>query len=226
MKSLRLAGPPKTEPPHLIAIEGPLRVGKTSLADILARRLHAARLRDVEDNPFLQSFYQGKPGSAFQAQLYFLWRRFKQWQSLDRGQKSKGTIISDYLFAKDKIFAYLNLEKEELELYEQYYAMFADQVPIPDLVIYLQARSETLKQRVAKKRIPAEQHISDEYIQEVAKAYEHFFFQYKETDLLVVETSKIDFIERNRDLQELLARLSQPVKGTQYFLPLGSASAD
>jgi deoxyguanosine kinase len=221
-----MAGPRKTEPPHLIAIEGPLRVGKTSLADVLAERLHASRLRDVEDNPFLESFYQGKPGAAFQAQLYFLWRRFKQWQNLDLGKKSKRMIISDYLFAKDKVFAYLNLEKEELELYEQYYALLAEQVPIPDLVIYLQARSETLKQRIAKKRVRAEQHISDEYVQEVTAAYEHFFFHYKETDLLVIDTSRIDFIERNRDLQELLARLSQPVKGTQYFLPLGSARAD
>jgi deoxyguanosine kinase len=216
----------KAEAPHLIAIEGPLRVGKTSLADILADRLHAFRLRDVEDNPFLEKFYEGRPGAAFQAQLYFLWKRFKQWQGLDLGSKTRRTIISDYLFAKDKIFAYLNLEQEELDLYEQYYALFAEQIPIPDLVIYLQARSETLKQRIAKKRIAAEQNISDEYIQEVSEAYEHFFFHYKETDLLVIETSKIDFIERNRDLQELLSRLSQPVKGTQYFLPLGSARAD
>ncbi|HTV56398.1 MAG TPA: deoxynucleoside kinase [Terriglobia bacterium] len=226
MRAIRMARAPKQEAPHLIAIEGPLRVGKTSLADILADRLHALRVRDVEDNPFLEKFYEGRPGAAFQVQLYFLWKRFKQWQSLDLGGKSKRTIISDYLFAKDKIFAYLNLEKEELDLYEQYYALFAEQIPIPDLVIYLQARSETLKQRIAKKRVPAEQHISDEYIQEVSEAYEHFFFHYKETDLLVIETSKIDFIERNRDLQELLSRLSQPVKGTQYFLPLGSAPAD
>jgi deoxyguanosine kinase len=225
MRTLRMARA-KREAPHFIAIEGPLRVGKTSLADILAERLNAVRLRDVEDNPFLEGFYQGKPGAAFQTQFYFLWKRFKQWQSLDRGSKPQRMIVSDYLFAKDKIFAYLNLEKSEIELYEQYYALFAEQVPIPDLVIYLQARSETLKHRIGKKRIPAEQQISDEYVQEVAEAYEHFFFHYKDTDLLVIETSKIDFIERNRDLQELLARLSQPVKGTQYFLPLGSAKAD
>lgn len=221
-----MARPPKAEPPHLIAIEGPLRVGKTSLADILAERLHGAQLRDIEDNPFLENFYDGKTGAAFQTQLYFLWKRFRQWQSLDLGAKSKRMIISDYLFAKDKIFACLNLEKAELELYDQYYALFSEQIPVPDLVIYLQARPETLRQRIAKKRVRAEQHISDEYIQEVCEAYEHFFFHYKETDLLVIETSKIDFIERNRDLQELLARLSQPVKGTQYFLPLGSAQAD
>jgi deoxyguanosine kinase len=215
--------PRTTTRPRLIAVEGPLRVGKTSLADILANHLHASRLRDVETNPFLDLFYKGVPGAAFQTQLYFLWHRFKQWQGLDLGTTAGQTIISDYLFAKDKVFACLNLEREELELYERYYSVFAEQVPIPDLVIYLQARPETLKQRIAKKKIRAEQRISDEYIQEVAKAYEHFFFHYKETDLLVIETSKIDFIARDGDLQELLARLSQPVKGTQYFLPLGSA---
>jgi deoxyguanosine kinase len=226
MRSLRMARTQKTESPRLIAIEGPLRVGKTSLADILAERLHAIRLRDVEDNPFLESFYQGMAGAAFRTQFYFLWKRFTQWQSLDLGREPRRMIVSDYLFAKDKIFACLNLEKHELELYEQYYALFAEQVPRPDLVIYLQARSETLKQRIAKKRIPSERQIADEYVREVAEAYEHFFFHYKDSDLLVIETSKIDFIERNRDLQELLTRLSQPVKGTQYFLPLGSAHAD
>ncbi len=212
-----------SNPPRLIAVEGPLRVGKTSLADILAVHLHARRLRDVEANPFLELFYQGVSGAAFQTQLYFLWNRFKQWQELDLGKSANRPIISDYLFAKDKIFACLNLEPNELELYEHYYSFFAEQVPIPDLVIYLQARPRTLKERIAKKQIRAEQRISDEYIKEVAEAYEHFFFHYKESDLLVIETSKIDFIAREGDLQELLARLSQPVKGTQYFLPLGSA---
>ncbi|MGH9445414.1 MAG: deoxynucleoside kinase [Terriglobia bacterium] len=224
VKTFRIPNPsPRSSPPRLIAIEGPLRVGKTGLADILATRLQASRLRDVETNPFLEPFYQSVPGAAFQAQFYFLWNRFKQWQTLDLGAAEPRMVISDYLFAKDKLFACLNLEHEELQLYEQYYSLLAEQVPIPDLVIYLQARPETLKQRIAKKKVRSEQRISDEYIQEVAGAYEHFFFHYKESDLLVIETSKIDFIARDGDLEELLARLSQPVKGTQYFLPLGSA---
>lgn len=217
---------PLYEPPQLIAIEGPLRVGKTSLADLLAKRLHAGRLCDVEDNPFLGPFYHGAPGAAFQTQFYFLLRRFKQWQSLDRGDAPERRVVSDYLFDKDKIFAYLNLEDEELDLYEQYYELFAGQVPIPDLVIYLQAKPGTLKERIVKKRVPAEQEISDEYLGEVIEAYEHFFFHYKETDLLVVDTSAIDFIEREDDFEELLRRIRQPVKGTQHFLPLGSAPAD
>lgn len=217
---------PIYEPPRLIAIEGPLRVGKTSLADLLAKRLRAERLRDVEDNPFLDRFYQAKSGAAFQTQFYFLWQRFKQWQNLDLAGTAGRPIVSDYLFAKDKIFAYLNLADEELELYDQFYELFSGQVPAPDLVIYLQAKSETLKERIAKKSAPAERQISDEYLDEVIQAYDHFFFHYKETDLLVVETSSIDFIEREDDLEELLHRLRQPVKGTQYFLPLGSAPAD
>lgn len=217
---------PLYEPPQLIAIEGPLRVGKTSLADRLARRLHATRLRDDEDNPFLDRFYKGAPGAAIQTQFYFLIRRFRQWQSLDRGAAPRQRIVSDYIFAKDKIFAYVNLGDEELSLYEQYFELFAGQLPIPDLVIYLQAKLDTLKDRIAKKRVPAEQRISDEYLGEVIEAYEHFFFHYKETDLLVVDTSAIDFIEREDDLEELLQRIRQPVKGTQYFLPLGSSSGD
>src|SRR2546425_7482293 len=136
------------------------------------------------------------------------------------------TVISDYLFEKDKIFAYLNLGDAELQLYEQYFELLAEQVPIPDLVIYLQAKPEALKKRIAKKNVPFEHRISDEYLEAVVRAYEHFFFHYKSSNLLVVETSEIDFVHRNEDLRELLERLSQPVKGTQYFLPLGSATAD
>jgi deoxyguanosine kinase len=217
---------PISQPLRFIAVEGPLRVGKTSLADLLADHLHAARIRDVEDNPFLEGFYKDKPGAAFQAQFYFLIERYKQWRALDLTSTADRVVICDYLFDKDKIFAYLNLGDAELKLYNEYYEMFAEQVPIPDLVVYLQARPETLRQRIATKKVAAEHHISDEYLEEVVKAYEHFFFHYKSTDLLVVETSEMDFIHRNEDLQELLKRLSQPVKGTQYFLPLGSAPAD
>lgn len=217
---------PKFEPPRFIAIEGPIRVGKTSLADILADRLHAIRLRDAEDNPFLEAFYRDKPGAGFQTQFYFLLQRYKQLRALDLTATAHRIVISDYLFEKEKVFAYLNLSDVELQLYDQYYELFAEQVPTPDLVIYLQAKPETLRKRIEKKNVPMEHQISDEYLEEVVKAYEHFFFHYKSSDLLVIETSEIDFIDRNEDLQELLQRLSQPVKGTQYFLPLGSASAD
>jgi deoxyguanosine kinase len=217
---------PQFEPPRFIAIEGPIRVGKTSLADILAERLHALRLRDVEDNPFLENFYRDRPGAAFQAQFYFLMERYRQLRALDLAANARRTILSDYLFEKDKIFAYLNLNDTELELYNRYYELLAEQVPVPDLVIYLQAKPETLRRRIAKKNVPSEHRISDEYLEEVVKAYDHFFYHYRSSDLLVIETSEIDFIDRSEDLQELLQRLSQPVKGTQFFLPLGSAPAD
>lgn len=217
---------PSFEPPRFIAIEGPIRVGKTSLADLLADRLQAGRIRDVEDNPFLEAFYRDKPGASFRAQLYFLMERFKQWRALDLRAQASRTSISDYLFEKDKIFAYLNLGDDELRLYEQYYELLAEQVPIPDLVIYLQAKPETLRKRIAKKNDPFEHEIADEYLEAVVRAYDHFFFHYRSTNLLVIETSEIDFIDRRQDFQELLQRLSQPVQGTQYFLPLGSAPAD
>ena len=212
--------------PHFIAVEGPIRVGKTTLANILAERLHALRVYDPEDNPFLEGFYKDKPGAGFQAQFYFLMKRYKQLHDLDLAPNARRVVVSDYIFEKDKIFAYLNLNDTELQVYDQYYEMLAEQVPIPDLVIYLQAKLETLKKRIAKKQVPFEDRISDEYLEGVVNAYEHFFFHYKSSDLLVIDTSEIDFVDRSEPLQELRQRLSQPVKGTQYFLPLGSAPAD
>jgi deoxyadenosine/deoxycytidine kinase len=221
-KDFSVSNPPLYEAPRFIAVEGPIRVGKTTLADILADRLGAARLRDVDDNPFLRSFYTDKPGAAFTSQMYFLLERFKQLRALDLSASASRVVVSDYIFEKDKLFAYLNLNDAELRLYEQYYELFADEVPIPDLVIYLQAKPEMLKKRIEKKNVPFENRISDEYLEAVINAYEHFFFHYHSSNLLVIETSEIDFVDRNEDLKQLLKRLSQPVQGTQYFLPLGS----
>ncbi len=211
---------PAFKPPRHIVIEGPIRVGKSTLAKVLAEQLHARRIFDADDNPFLTDFYDEKPGSAFRAQMYFLYERHRR--LLDAGSENNpAPIVSDFLFEKDKIFAYLNLDNEELKLYERYFEMLAPSVPVPDLVIYLQAKPEVLRKRVSKKGDPAETQISPEYVEAVANAYEHFFFRYSGANLLVVDTSEIDFVERNQDLQELLRRLRQPVKGTQYFLPLG-----
>jgi deoxyguanosine kinase len=211
---------PAFKPPRHIAIEGPIRVGKSTLAKVLAEQLHARRIFDADDNPFLTDFYDEKPGSAFRAQMYFLYERHRR--LLDtRAEANPAPIVSDFLFEKDKIFAYLNLDNEELKLYERYFEMLAPSVSAPDLVIYLQAKPEVLRKRVSKKGDPAETQISPEYVEAVANAYEHFFFRYSGANLLVVDTSEIDFVERNQDLQELLRRLRQPVKGTQYFLPLG-----
>jgi len=211
---------PAFKPPRHIVIEGPIRVGKSTLAKVLAEQLHARRIFDADDNPFLTDFYDEMPGSAFRAQMYFLYERYRR--LLDTSPETNpAPIVSDFLFEKDKIFAYLNLDNEELKLYERYFEMLAPSVPAPDLVIYLQAKPEVLRKRVSKKGDPAETQISPEYVEAVANAYEHFFFRYSGANLLVVDTSEIDFVERNQDLQELLRRLRQPVKGTQYFLPLG-----
>ncbi len=211
--------------PRYIAVEGPIRVGKSTLATILAERLNAQRVTDPEQTSLLRSFYEGEPGAAFQAQFSFLIRRFEQLQTLDLGAHSQKLVVSDFIFEKDKLFAYLNLNDQELETYNRYYNYSREQVPTPDLVIYLQATPEVLKKRLKKKNAPGEKAISEDYLEEVVKAYEHFFFHYTSSDLLIVNTSEIDFVERNEDLQELLRKVSAPIKGTQYFLPLGSQEA-
>ena len=213
------------ELPRYIAIEGPIRVGKTTLAQILAERLNAQRVMEPEENPFLGAFYQGERGAAFQAQLAFLIRRFEQLRALDLGARSQKTVIADFIFEKDKLFACLNLNDQELETYNRYYNLFRDQLPTPDLVIYLQATPEVLKKRLRKKNSAGEKAINEDYLEEVIKAYEHFFFHYTSSDLLIVNTSEIDFVERNEDLQQLLRKVTAPIKGTQYFLPLGSEGA-
>jgi deoxyguanosine kinase len=210
---------PAFKPPRYIAVEGPIRVGKSTLAQVLSDRMHARRIFDCDDNPFLAGFYKEERGAAFSAQMYFLWERQRRLRDAGIGD-APGAVVADFLFEKDKVFAYLNLSNEELKLYERYYEAFAEELPKPDLVIYLQATPEVLRSRIAKKGAQAESRISPEYLAEVAKAYEHFFFHYTGSDLLVVNTSEIDFVERNDDLQQLLRRIQEPVKGTQYFLPL------
>src|SRR6202040_4291375 len=161
----RVAKAPKFEPPRYIAIEGPIRVGKSTLARFLADRMHARRIMDCEDNPFLADFYREKRGSAFRAQMYFLIERHRRVQE---ALAAAGTVIADFLFEKDKIFAYLNLDNEELKLYERYFERFAAELARPELVIYLQASPEVLRERIEKKAAPGESHISQEYIEEIA----------------------------------------------------------
>jgi deoxyguanosine kinase len=214
------------EAPRYIAIEGPIRVGKSTLARIVADRLHAQQVIEPDDNPFLKPFYDGEQGAAFQAQFWFLARRFEQMSTLDVKTPARRAIVADYIFEKDKLFAYLNLNDAELEVYNRYYEMFRKQAPTPDLVIYLQATPEVLKKRLKKKKAPGEAAVNEDYLEEVVKAYEHFFFHYTASDLLVVNTSEIDFVDHNQDLQELLKKLDEPIRGTQYFLPLGGGAPE
>ncbi|HUX68591.1 MAG TPA: deoxynucleoside kinase [Terriglobales bacterium] len=212
---------PTPTPPRYLAIEGPIRVGKSSLARILAERHHAQLLLEPEDNPHLAGFYAGQPGAAFRAQMHFLLQRYRQLAPLGP-ERPWGGVVADYIFAKDKIFAYINLSDAELAVYNQYYELLRPQIAVPDLVIYLQATPEVLRQRLARRNLASEQEVSDEYLREVVKAYDHFFFRYDQSDLLVINTSEIDFVEQDADLQELMRRLEEPVAGTQYYLPLGS----
>jgi deoxyadenosine/deoxycytidine kinase len=148
----------------------------------------------------------------------FLVKRYEQLHSIDVAGRE--TVVADYIFEKDKLFACVNLTDAELALYNRYYDLFRKDLPTPDLVIYLQASPEALKRRLKRKNIADEQEISTAYIEEIVRAYEHFFFHYTASDLLVVNTNDIDFVERNADLNELLRRLDEPIKGSQYFLPL------
>src|SRR5262249_22401885 len=150
--------------PRYIAVEGPIRVGKSTLARILAERMHARRVVDSDDNPFLSDFYREKQGAAFAAQMYFLRERYQRLHDT-LATDLPGAVVADFLFEKDKIFAYLNLDNEELKLYERYFERLATELRPPDLVVYLQAKPEVLRERIAKKASPDESHISSEYLE-------------------------------------------------------------
>jgi deoxyadenosine/deoxycytidine kinase len=208
---------------HYIAVEGPIGVGKTSLAELLAARLGARTLLEAaEENPFLKEFYGDMRRYAFQTQLYFLLNRYRQQQELLQTHLFRQRLISDYLFAKDRIFAYVTLDDNELALYEKLAPLLEVRVPRPDLVIYLQADVETLLRRIEQRGKPHEAPLDRLYLEDVVAAYNHFFFHYTETPLLVVNTSEIDFVKRKEDLDDLIRQLEEMKAGTQYYVPLGS----
>ena len=212
---------PKT--PRYIAIEGPIGVGKSSLAKILAQK-YASRLvkEEVAGNPFLERFYENPRKYAFQTQLFFLLSRYRQQRELAQGDLFEAGLVCDYILAKDKIFALINLEDDEISLYESIYKLLVSTLPKPDLVIYLQARPEVLLSRVRKRGIAYERNISLDYLRTVSDAYNEYFFHYNETPLLVVNTSEIDFVESPRDLEHLVREVKSVKRGTQHYIPLGS----
>lgn len=206
-----------------IVVEGPIGVGKSSLAKILANEFQARTIFErVEDNPFLPKFYKSREIYAFQNQTFFLLNRYQQQMELAQQDLFNQSTVSDYLFAKDQIFASLTLSAEELNLYQQIYALLNTRVPKPELVVYLQARPEVLYKRVKKRDKKYERSVTFEYLSEVSQAYNQFFFHYDETPLLVVNTSGIDFVSSSKDLADLIKEINTMGSGTQHYIPLGS----
>jgi deoxyguanosine kinase len=206
-----------------IVVEGPIGVGKTSLAKLLAQEFQARTVfENVDDNPFLPKFYKAREPYAFQNQIFFLLSRYQQQVALGQQDLFAQNIVADYLFAKDTIFATLTLSAEELNLYHQVYGLLNTRVPKPDLVVYLQARPEVLYKRIKKRDKKYERSVTFEYLSEVAQAYNQFFFHYDDTPLLVVNTSEIDFVASSKDLADLIKEINSMGSGTQHFIPLGS----
>jgi deoxyadenosine/deoxycytidine kinase len=206
-----------------IVVEGPIGVGKTSLAKMLANEFQARTVFErIEDNPFLPKFYKSREIYAFQNQTFFLLNRYQQQMELAQQNLFNQNTVADYLFAKDQIFATLTLSAEELSLYQQIYALLNTRVPKPDLIVYLQARPEVLYKRVKKRDKKFERGVTFEYLSEVAQAYNQFFFHYDETPLLVVNTSEIDFVSSSKDLADLIKEINNMGSGTQHYIPLGS----
>lgn len=203
-----------------IALDGPIGVGKTTLAQLLAREIGARLvLEDAESNPFLARFYDEPDKYAFQAQLYFLLTRYRQQRELSQQDLFTQATVADYLIAKDRIFANLNLAPDELTLYEQVYRLLDAQMPKPDLVVYLFARTEVLAERLRKRNRDFERYISYQYLERLSAAYRDFFFYYDEAPLLVVDTSEIDFVSDPDDLADLIREIDGAGNGIQHFVP-------
>ena len=203
-----------------LAIEGPIGVGKTSLTRLLAKDFNARMiLEKPEDNPFLESFYQDRRKYAFQTQLFFLVNRFQQQKDIVQPHLFNQATLADYLFAKDRVFASLTLDDQELALYEQIYTLLSGQIPSPDLVIFLQAKPEALLHRIRSRGNSYEKEIDPDYLKTLTEAYNYFFFHYDETPLLIIDTTEIDFVKRKEDLDQLIREIKQMKKGTWYFVP-------
>lgn len=205
-----------------IAIEGAIGAGKTSLAQLLAERTKARLvLEELEENPFLVKFYEDKTKYAFQSQLFFLLNRYGQQRELLQQDLFYDCVISDYLFSKDRIFAYLNLNEDELMLYEHIYGFLDEAIPKPDLVVYLQASTDILMERIRRKNRDYEKNISQEYLRELNERYNSFFFHYSQTPLMVVNTDNLDFIHDDGDLVDLIEAIRRMRGGKEYHILKG-----
>jgi len=206
-----------------IVVEGPIGAGKTTLARLLADEKQARLvLEKVEENPFLGRFYEEPDKYRLQAQLYFLLTRYRQQQELAQADLFRQNLVSDYLFAKDQLFAQVNLDADELALYRQLFGLLDARLAKPDLVVYLEARLDVLMARVRKRSKDYERNLTPEYVRRIAEAYRDFFFHYDETPLLVVNCSEIDFVEHAEETDDLIREIDEMGQGIQHYIPLGS----
>ena len=206
---------------YYIAIEGPIGVGKTSLAELLSKELGARLvLEDFEDNPFLPDFYNDPERFGFQTQLFFLLQRYRQQQDLRQVDMFQKLLITDYMFIKDRLFASLNLEDKEMHLYDTVASLLERNIIRPDLVIYLQADTDVLMKNIAKRGRNMERNVTWEYIDALNQVYTEYFFRYQDTPLVIINTDNIDFVENEKDLKEVIDYIRQPVSGTKFFNPV------
>lgn len=207
-----------------IAIEGPLRSGKTRLAAALAGKLNAKTILDRTDNPYLGDFYQEKEGAAFLAQLVFLVNRYHQQAGLLQRDLFQERVICDYLFAKDKIYAYQTLSDDELIIYEKIYGIFSERIARPDLTIYLQVSLPTLLKRIGAAGNSLEKTISEKYLEDLVEAFDYFFFNFQATPLLVVKADDLDFT-RDDEIADLIEKIGQMKQSPLYYVPLGRSAS-
>ncbi|RMF09573.1 MAG: deoxynucleoside kinase [Candidatus Neomarinimicrobiota bacterium] len=208
---------------YYVAVEGPIGVGKTSLVKKMAEKLHARMvLEEFEDNPFLADFYREPERYAFQTQLFFLLQRYRQQQELRQVDMFHNLLITDYMFVKDRLFASLTLNEKEMNLYDTVANLLERNVLSPDLVIYLQADTDTLMANIEKRGRPYEENMSYEYIDALNQVYNEFFFRYQETPLVIINTNNIDFVHNPKDLEEVIQIIRQPISGTKFFNPTTS----
>jgi deoxyadenosine/deoxycytidine kinase len=206
-----------------IVIEGPLGVGKTSLALMLADKINGEPLlEDTEENPFLVKFYQNPKKYGFQTQIFFLLRRYQRALEISQMGLFKRGLVSDYLFEKDRLFARSNLDNNEFWLYEQLFQLLKKRITPPDLVIFLQAKTAVLMERIRKRDRKYERTITFKYLEEINQAFNDFFFHYSDSPLLVVNASKIDFVHVPGDFEDLVEQIKKMKTGTQYYIPMSS----